>query len=173
MTWKNDDLVLYHGTDESAAQAILSKGVDLKMCSQFTDFGSGFYTTTHLDQAKNWASNRAIRIRARIPSARGAVIEMRVNRDWISDLQALVFVRPARETGWEAFVRHCRNGLIPHKTSGNYDIVYGPVAQWQNLAPSFKIFVIADCDQVSFHNSVTTSHSSQLFAASSIIWTEL
>jgi hypothetical protein len=52
-----------------------------------TDFGRGFYTTTNLDQAKNWARIRAAR--AGSTSVKGAVIAMDVSRDWLATLQCL------------------------------------------------------------------------------------
>jgi len=103
MAWANDDLVLYHGTDDVSAQRIISAGIDLSLCSPLTDFGRGFYTTTNLEQAKNWAVLKAIRVRARHPAAKGTVIELRISRTWLGTLDSLVFIREAPETGFADF----------------------------------------------------------------------
>jgi hypothetical protein len=171
MAWANDDLVLYHGTDNESARKIISTGVDLSLCNPLTDFGRGFYTTTNLEQAKTWAILKADKIRARNPVAIGTVIELRVNRTWLGALDSLAFVREAPETGWADLVRFCRGGGEPHRTGGNYEVVYGPVALWQDLPdPSLTLFAIKDCDQVSFHNGAVLSASSELLRNVKEVW---
>jgi hypothetical protein len=172
VSWSNGSLTLYHGTDQDAATAILSSGVDLSLCSPHTDFGRGFYATTNLDQAKSWGHLRALRINASGKrKTRGAVIEMQVSRDWLGELSALVFVRSAQEVGFADFVRFCRSGASPHRTAENYEVVYGPVAQWQGVSdPAYNLFVIADCDQVSFHTPEVTAAGTPLLANSRRIW---
>jgi Protein of unknown function (DUF3990) len=171
MTWANDDLLLYHGTDDVSARKIVAQGVDLSLCNPLTDFGRGFYTTTNLEQAKNWAVLKAMKIRAHAPQAIGIVIELRVSRTWLGSLESLAFVREASETGFADFVRFCRLGGEPHRIAGNYQIVYGPVAQWQGIADSgMTLLVIKDCDQVSFHNGAITGHSSELLRNVKEVW---
>lgn len=68
---ENDDLILYHGTDDKSAREIIAHGIDLSLCSPLTDFGRGFYTTTNLEQAKNWAVLKATKLRPRNPKAIG------------------------------------------------------------------------------------------------------
>jgi uncharacterized protein DUF3990 len=173
MAWANDDLVLYHGTDDVSAQRIISAGIDLSLCSPLTDFGRGFYTTTNLEQAKNWAVLKAIRVRARHPAAKGTVIELRISRTWLGTLDSLVFIREAPETGFADFVRFCRSGESPHRLGSNYQVVYGPVAQWQGLIdPGLRLLVIKDCDQVSFHNGAVTGASSELLKSVTEVWSE-
>jgi uncharacterized protein DUF3990 len=128
MTWSNPNLTLYHGTDYESAVQIMSGGVDLSRCSPLTDFGRGFYTTTNFEQAKNWGLLKAVRIRAHNPKARGAVLRMRVDRNWLGALDSLIFVRPSSEIGYPEFVRFCRSGGNPHRLGGDYKVVYGPVA---------------------------------------------
>ena len=171
MTWANDDLLLYHGTDDGSARKIISVGIDLSLCNPLTDFGRGFYTTTNLEQAKNWAVLKAKKIRARNPNAIGTVIELRVSRTWLGSLESLAFVRDAAETGFADFVRFCRLGGEPHRIGSNYEVVYGPVAQWQGITdPGMTLLVIKDCDQVSFHNGAVTGASSRLLKNVKEVW---
>lgn len=172
LAWTNSDLMLYHGTDDDAAARILSGGVDLTKCSPLADFGRGFYTTTNLEQAKNWAFLKARRISRKRPSSKGAVLGMAVNRDWLGKLDSLAFVRSAAEVDYPTFVRFCRSGCSPHRPTGDYQVVYGPVALWQGVADSnFSLFVIQDCDQISFHNDAVNG-SSVLLAKVNLIWSE-
>lgn len=172
-TWSLGPIMLLHGTDDASAASILADGVNLAMCSPLTDFGRGFYTTTHYDQAVNWAILRAKRVRPSRAGTKGVVLGMTVDRCWLGELDSLVFLRPAPETGFADFVRYCRAGLSPHRPSGNYEIAYGPVAQWQDLSdPATKLFVISDCDQVSFHEPAHVATSSPLFADTRELWRE-
>ena len=173
LAWTNSDLLLYHGTDDDAADRIVRGGVDLTKCSPLADFGRGFYTTTNFEQAKNWASLKAKRISRKRKSARGAVLGMAVDRNWLGKLDSLAFVRSAAEVDYPTFVRFCRGGCSPHRPSGDYQVVYGPVAQWQNIAdPNFSLFIIQDCDQISFHNDAVTGSSSVLLAKVNLVWSE-
>jgi Protein of unknown function (DUF3990) len=152
--WQNKDLVVYHGTDDLsvhashlAAGASLAMTVNLALCRPFTDFGQGFYVTTSLHQAKQWANSRALRRLAPTgPVPNAIVISFRLSRDWLASLEALVFVRPTKDF-WD-LVEDCRNGFPPHqRSSGAYDVVYGPVTIWPQR------LIIQDCDQISFHTS--------------------
>jgi hypothetical protein len=63
MVWNNRRyLTLYHGTDLTSATNICSNSIQLNFCKPITDFGQGFYTTTYLHQAKNWANIRVLRL---------------------------------------------------------------------------------------------------------------
>ena len=45
-TWDNGPLVVYHGTNEASADAVL-RGIDLAECRTIdVDFGPGFYVTS-------------------------------------------------------------------------------------------------------------------------------
>lgn len=145
--------MLYHGTVEAYAAAILRDGVDLSRCSPLTDFGRGFYSTSNLEQAENWATVRARAIRSSGKVAHASVIEMTVDRKWLGTLSGLFFVRSSREVGFSDFVRFCRLGGAPHCPWGDFQMVCGPVAQWQDdLGEAARVFVINDCDQISFHD---------------------
>jgi len=151
--WSNPPLTLYHGTHGAAVGATpgLSRGTrlsafvpSLSFCRPKRDFGLGFYTTTKLHQAKEWASERTRRAPA---GAVAVVVGFDVSRDALAGLESLVHVTQSADF-W-GFVRHCRNGGTPlHGRSdlpGMYDVVYGPVTLWPQK------LVIHDCDQVSFH----------------------
>lgn len=158
MAWSNGPVELFHGTDSGslAAYGPLTSGaplprpfpISLRLCRPFTDFGQGFYTTTSLHQAKEWANARARRA-TRSPRGSAAiavVLAFTVDRDWLASLESLMFVRPIQDY-WD-FVTACRTGLAPHgraTLSGLYDVVYGPVTIWPQR------LLILDCDQISFH----------------------
>jgi hypothetical protein len=143
--WENQDIVLYHGTTKTNAELIQANGIDLAEASPKSDFGRGFYTTTSLRQAKNWAWRQADRLRD-VPS----VLSYTISREEISRLDTLWFVNGNHdaEDFW-AFVFHCRQGNPGHGRSGTmlyYDCVVGPVAAfWFDREP------ILNADQISFH----------------------
>jgi hypothetical protein len=147
-TWSNQKLVLYHGTIDTEAPAIVAQ-IDISKGRKFTDFGRGFYTTTILRQAKSWAWTRS---QSKLGS-NFAVVRLEIERDALAGLQALWFVRGTfdDEDFW-SLIFHCRSGNSPHGrtayTIPEYDVVIGPAAaSWkQRLA-------IHDADQVSFHTS--------------------
>ena len=127
-------------------------GIDLAYSAPLTDFGRGFYTTTYLDQAKNWANDRCLKIRNALRGllqppklVLATVLRFEVDRNEIAKLQWLSFVRENQDY-WD-FVQYCRQGRGSHRPTGNYDIVSGPVSLWSQR------LVIKDCDQISFHTS--------------------
>jgi hypothetical protein len=106
--------ILYHGCDDSSAKIIMipvspnQHGINLAYSAFLTDFGQGFYTTTHLDQAKSWANLRCSKIMNASSSkflsafrgffqspkqALATVLRFEVDRDKIASLQWLSFVR--------------------------------------------------------------------------------
>ena len=158
--WKNPPLIVYHGCDDVAAHAICTaqgrqpNGIDLKLCSPQTDFGRGFYTTTFLHQAKNWANARYKR-RSKV-AASAAIVKFQIDREALSHLEDIAFVwegAPNVSNFW-SLVRHCRGGndhSHPSRKPAFYDVVYGPVA-----LPN-QTLVIKDCDQISFHSKAAIS----------------
>lgn len=145
--WTNQDVVLYHGTVDVFAAAIVSGPIRVSTGRPHTDFGPGFYTTTLRRQAQTWAAQ----IAASKPGTRAAVIELQISRDDLATLQTLAFARGDfyAEDFW-SFVHYCRNGASDHARgrhfSSYYDVVYGPVAAFWN-----QRMIIADADQISFH----------------------
>ncbi|WP_416064042.1 DUF3990 domain-containing protein [Rhizobium sp. ZK1] len=151
--WNNKDLIVYHGTDSISANATtLAVGSaipflpNLALCVPNTDFGQGFYVTTHLHQAKQWANVKVLRAR---PNANlfAVVIGFTISRDWLASLDNLAFVRPTSDF-WDLVI-DCRLGFAPHQRvppqPRPYDVVHGPVTIWG------QTLTIQDCDQISFH----------------------
>jgi hypothetical protein len=160
--WANGPLFLYHGCDHLSAQAIriasipYRHSISLTYCKLLADFGRGFYTTTNLHQAKNWANLRCQKLQSATPpkNVHAVVIEFQVDRNLLARPEVLCFVTegadpakpPPPQTDYWEFVKHNRLGRGSHKPNGgNYDIVYGPVSLWP------QTLVIKDCDQISFH----------------------
>ena len=121
-------LDLYHGGESpvKVPQVVSPKA------SRPLDFGSGFYTTTSLDQARKWIG---IRLRQHMYET-GCVSHF--TADWTdiekSGLKTLVFHGP--EEAWFDFVMDNR-----HTTgfSHDYDIVMGPVAN-DNVYETLTLF---------------------------------
>jgi hypothetical protein len=155
--WSNGKLTVYHGTDTLALSAYgpfqvgepLAKFVvDLKRCDPLTDFGLGFYTTTSLRQAREWANDRTRRKRKYATHVQALVLQFDLDRNWLASQETLVFVREIADF-WD-FVEHCRAGLAVHArahTNFAYDVVYGLVTLWEQR------LLIEDCDQISFHTT--------------------
>jgi hypothetical protein len=138
MVWVNGPLIVYHGTDEASANAILH-GIDLAVCSRFdVDFGPGFYVTSLMTEARYWAA-----VRARPISARAAIVAFDIERDEIARFRDhLAFVLPSDD--FFDFVRYNRVGNLHHARSGerHYDLVYGPVSRHPEREP------MSDMDQI-------------------------
>ncbi|MGJ5026520.1 DUF3990 domain-containing protein [Bradyrhizobium sp. HKCCYLS2038] len=120
------------------------------MCRPFTDFGQGFYVTTNLHQAKQWANTRVIS--RPNPGLVAIVMQFQLRRDWLASLESLSFIRPASDF-WD-LVADCRIGFPPHQRMSArraYDMVSGPVTLWPQL------LTIQDCDQISFHTTAAIS----------------
>ena len=87
MPWTNGPLVLYHGCDHISADSIMTPvlpnqhGIHLTQSRALTDFGRGFYTTTSLHQAKNWANSRCRRQIHTASSWLATVLSFRVDRN--------------------------------------------------------------------------------------------
>jgi uncharacterized protein DUF3990 len=155
MPWNNGPLTLYHGTDSDGANAVMqpanpfAHGVNLARCRALTDFGRGFYTTTSLRQARNWANLRYLRGQVRaIRPAHASVLEFRIDRNLLVSMDSLTFVTEGSLPGdfWDLVTR-CRSTPANHALRGasNYDVVYGPVSLWP------QTLTMHACDQVSFH----------------------
>lgn len=140
--WTDQNIDLYHGTLDLHVSSVLT-AVDVGRGAALKDFGRGFYTTTSLSQATNWANNLAI------GGGTPAVVCFTVERDKLARLDTLAFVRgePAALDFW-SFVQYCRTipGSHNRRQSPWYDAVIGPVTgSWK------KQTVIRNADQISFH----------------------
>ena len=143
--WENQDIVLYHGTTKTSADLIRANGIDLAQASPKTDFGRGFYTTTSLRQAQNWAWRIADE-----KKDEPMVLSYQIQREAIAKLDSLFFVDGSYENDvfW-SFVFHCRLGNEWHKqdkTMLYYDIVIGPIAAFWKDRVAMLI-----AEQISFH----------------------
>ena len=156
MPWSKGPQILYHGCDDASATSIMTPvnpnhhGINLAYSVPLTDFGLGFYTTTNLAQARNWANTRCVKLRTAFSGllqpprqVLATVLRFEVDRDEITRLQWLSFIREDQD--YWGFVKYCRTGRGTHPLTGNYDIVTGPVSLWPQK------LIIKDCDQVSFH----------------------
>jgi hypothetical protein len=156
--WANGNLTVYHATDRQnlaaygtlfgTGQRVSSYAVKLSLCRQATDFGQGFYTTTSLHQAREYANARVRRLAAAATPVltQGLILQFDLDRDWLAAQETLFFVRAIQDY-WD-FVTHCRAGLAVHNRPwprGPYDVVCGLVTIWPQCV------LILDCDQISFH----------------------
>lgn len=149
--WTNQPLSVFHGTDSLSAQMVAapSGGKDhsirLDAGRGKLDFGRGFYVTTVLQQAKDWADRRMDS--KKLPKGtKAAVIEFKIDRKILSGLDDLFFSDPRGGGDFWNFVTYCRNETPPmHGPHGTYSIVCGPVTLWPQRQ------LMRDCDQISFH----------------------
>ena len=174
--WRNQRLKVYHGCDDVSAKGISGSGgvhrISLAHGSPATDFGQGFYTTTNVHQAEQWANRRYHMGRGRrgTRATSAAVVEFSIDRGTMAGLEHMAFVREdfAPNSDYWQLVAHCRGGRDHARAgaTGYYDVVYGPVS----LYPQF--LVIADADQISFHtgkalgvltNATIISHGSPVY----------
>jgi hypothetical protein len=158
VAWANDDMVLYHGCSDQSLHPndpdgiVVSGGphnINPQAGAARPDFGPGFYTTSWLHQAKNWANVRAAKLRKRHPNAKAVVLKMQVSRNRFAELESLVFA--SDHDNYYPFIAYCRQGLVPHAAphlrGRPYDVVAGPVSI------SMQSMVIAQADQISFHTA--------------------
>jgi Protein of unknown function (DUF3990) len=152
MAWTNAPQVVYHGTDETAANDILKTTISLSRCNPRSGFGQGFYVTSVLHEARFWADWRAHNTKGR-----SAVMAFDLNLDAIASAADHVVFTLA-DNNFHDFVRHNRLKMGPdHGRTGNssahrshvpprpnYDIVYGPVSRY----PEHLHYV--DWDQICF-----------------------
>ena len=153
--WSNQALKVYHGCDDVSAKRIVrGRGgghrISLASGSPATDFGQGFYTTTNVHQAEQWA-NRQFYMGQGRGATSASVLEFTIDRDAMANLEHMAFVREdvAPDSDYWQLVAHCRSRNDHARKGplgkGYYDVVYGPVS----LYP--QSLVIADADQISFH----------------------
>jgi hypothetical protein len=132
--------MVYHGTTLSQAVQIVANGVDPARGRPAADFGQGFYVTTVLGQAQEWANQKT---RTAGGVERAAVLVFNIDRDLMGALgDHLAFLVP--NSAFYDFVLFNRLKNPRHGRASNvpYDVVYGPVSLYpQNLT-------IASCDQI-------------------------
>ena len=104
---------VYHGSIEEVRQP------EIRVPDRPLDYGSGFYTTTSLEQAETWV-RRKLKDKG---CDRGFVNVYDFDEDGARQLRQLTFNAPTDE--WIDFVMANR---IQEGFTHDYDIVYGPVA---------------------------------------------
>lgn len=160
MVWNtnnNKELNLYHGTDLNSAEKILKNSINLQYCRKLTDFGQGFYTTTYLHQAKNWANLRCLRLSRKKNLSRpvAAILGLKISYNLLSTLKTLCFVTEgsSNQSDYWDLIRNCRTGKKHYQVSSSideyYDVIFGSVSLWP------QTLVIKDCDQISFHTDAS------------------
>ena len=103
---------LYHGSTSIIRQP------HLLVPTRTLDYGSGFYTTTSEEQARNWALNKL-----HDDQACNFVNVYEIGETELNKVKVLRFDGPSNE--WIDFVMHNRQDeTFRH----DYDIVFGPVA---------------------------------------------
>jgi len=105
---------LYHGSTVGVEKP------DLQKCRQITDFGQAFYTTTSLEQARQWAKIK--QKRANSKTAAVSEFEFDENLLYSDSYKVRHFEKATKE--WLEFVINNRRGT----STENYDFVMGPVA---------------------------------------------
>lgn len=116
-------MIVYHGT------GIRFSKIDLFQSKDKRDFGKGFYTTTILEQAENWARNQHIRY--------GTESKFVKEYEYVPDdtLKTRIFKEMDEE--WLEIIKKCRTeGGTPH----GYDIVQGPVAN-DNTMRAISLYI--------------------------------
>ena len=106
-------MILYHGSN-----LVVNKPKILTP-NRFLDFGTGFYTTSNLSQAKNFAD----KVVARKGEGTSTVSKYEFDEVAFEKLNVLVFESP--DEAWLDFVSDNRNGISKGE---EYDLIYGPVA---------------------------------------------
>lgn len=104
---------VYHGSIE------VVKNPEIRQPNRSLDYGSGFYTTTSIEQAKKLVERR---MKDKGVSV-GNVNVYELDDTAIQDLKSLIFESPTEE--WVNFVMKNRT---ERGFTHDYDIVYGPVA---------------------------------------------
>ncbi len=115
---------IYHGSLEKVLVP------EIRQSNRTLDYGTGFYTTTNYDQAKDWV----LRHKAKNDINIGYVNVYEIDIDKVKKSNTLWFESPTEE--WIDFVNANRN--IPDYTH-RYDYVYGPVAN-DKVYASFALF---------------------------------
>ena len=96
------------------------------------DFGTGFYTTTDLEQARRFVTTKCDRSR----KTQGVVSYFEVADNFLTAPEFKTIVFQTADEAWARFVEANRRDVHFHH---EYDIVYGPVANDQVYA-SFALY---------------------------------
>src|ERR1700722_3986473 len=104
--WVNQDIIVYHGTVDKFAAAIVSGPILVSLGKPCTDFGPGFYTTTSKRQARRVGGQ----LSATRSGASPAVIEIPIKRTSLATLESIASVGGGfdADAHW-SLIHHCRN----------------------------------------------------------------
>lgn len=141
VAWTNAPAMVYHGTTYTQAAQIVAHGVDPAKGRTAADFGQGFYVTTVLGQAQEWANQKA---RTAGGNERAAVLVFNIDRDLMGARgDHLVFLVPSPAFYEFVLFNRLDNPRHGRGLKAPYDVVYGPVS----LYPQ-KNLTISRCDQI-------------------------
>ena len=107
------EIELYHGSDVVVKEPKIIQPV------RALDFGSGFYTTTNIEQAKSFSK----RVQERNASSNAIISVYLLDCSLLAKMKYLYFDNADKE--WLDFVSANRNGTYE---GTKYDVIYGPVA---------------------------------------------
>lgn len=115
---------VYHGSLEQVAHP------EMRKPNRTLDYGSGFYTTTSFQQAKDWV----LRKMKEQASKAGFVNVYDLDEEKMKSMNTLIFHEPTEE--WVDFV------MLNRRQRGfthDYDVVFGPVAN-DRVYAAFALF---------------------------------
>ena len=116
-------MLLYHGSNQLIEKQIIINS------KRTLDFGTGFYLTTSLEQAKKWAF--IVTKRRNYGKATVSVFET-------SDLGKLDILKfKGADINWLKYVANNRKNIYQNN---NYDLVIGPVAN-DNTMPAISLYL--------------------------------
>ena len=118
-------MLLYHGSTQVVEKPLILES------ARMLDFGMGFYATMNREQAIRWAEKVAIR---RKTDTRYLSIYEFDFEQAKQELRILLF--DEANASWLDFVTTCRSGRKP---PGEYDIVFGPVAD-DNVYATLQLY---------------------------------
>ncbi|MGC2781279.1 MAG: DUF3990 domain-containing protein [Bradyrhizobium sp.] len=141
VAWSNAPARVYHGTTLAHAQLIVSHGINPRAGRGAADFGQGFYVTTTLHQAQQWANQKVRNLPSHVAGI-AAVLSFDLDRDLAAACEHLTFV--LADSDYHDFVLFNRLGSATHGRSGGaaYALVHGPVAAFP------QSITYANCDQI-------------------------
>ena len=137
-------MILYHGSN------LAVKSPEIVTPNRFLDFGSGFYTTSNLAQAKNFAD----KVTARKKEGKSTVSVYEFDEACLSELKALGF--ESADGTWLDFVSDNRNGV---ERKEQYDLIYGPVAD----DDIFRTFILYSTGVLSREQTLEALKIKELF----------
>ena len=116
-------MILYHGS------LVTIENPKILKPTRTLDYGSGFYTTTSFEQARQWVSRKLSD-----KQVIGYINVYELQESALDSVKSLVFKQPNEE--WVDFVM--QNRMNPNFRH-DYDLVYGPVAN-DTVYAQFSLF---------------------------------